>query len=102
MHIGGTWAFISTATWRCRKPFSQWECSFRLKAALYSWVQGLRPIVVTIRTQIEALSCREIDFNRATTYPDISAICLIIIEAMRAVRQQAITWTKLDQVFDKI
>ena len=24
---------IITAIWRCRKPFSQWQCSFQLKAA---------------------------------------------------------------------
>ena len=25
---------IRTAVWRCRKPFSQWQCSFQLKVAL--------------------------------------------------------------------
>ena len=41
---------LTTATWRCRKNFSQWECSFHWKLR-YHWLEFLRQRQIAVVRQ---------------------------------------------------
>ena len=47
---GVTGSCLTTAIWRCRKPFSQWQCSFQRKLRSH-WVKFLRQRRVAIVKQ---------------------------------------------------
>ena len=57
---------LTTATWRCRRNFSQWECSFRWKLRCH-WLEFLR------QRQVDSVvvGCRLI----STTACDQDAFC---------------------------
>ena len=50
---------LTTATWRCRKNFSQWECSFHWKLCCH-WLEFLRQRQIAVVGQGPGLCLRQI------------------------------------------